>query len=287
MLYDPKTKTLIETNVTGEISDAQLAKLASAIGGKTAKGEPIEMVAVVFMMPGHGEKNLSAMKRFGLECRAFGDDGVERILSKGTRTQIVSARPEGPLVPILREESWPHLASAVHRRLLSGPIAAGPWVTYGWDGPTAVARMAPQDQGERTLEDIDREARANLLARKPKITYRRMGDHTVILSEEYGAEMILVPEIMREVAQQLGTEMMAVGVPTEHGFFATAALDPEKVDVMIRWARDEFDKTQKRRVSPIPFLVDARGELVGLVTSSPPGMTEDAATPGKPWWKFW
>lgn len=98
---------------------------------------------------------------------------------------------------------------------------------------------------------------------------------------------ILLPEILREVAQQLGTEMRAVGVPTEHGFFATAAIDPEKVGVMSPWARDEFDKTQKRRVSPIPFLVDARGELVGLVTSSPADVPEGAARPSKPWWKFW
>ncbi len=285
MLYDSRTRTLLETNVTGEISEARLGELARAIGGATHDGQPIEAVAIVFPIPGHGEKNVAAAKRFGLEVRAFGEDGVERVLCKGTRAQRSDETPDGPLVLVLREESWPHLDSVVHRRLLSGPIAAGPWVTYGWDTPKTIARMSPRHRGERTIEDIDREARANLLARRDKIHYRAIGDHTVVLSEEYGAEMILVPEIMREVSARLRAPLMAVGVPTEHGFFATS-VDPARAGVMIQWTRDQFDKAQKRRVSPIPFLVDERGELVGLVTSNPAEAPGDAA-PAKPWWKFW
>ena len=92
--------------------------------------------------------------------------------------------------------------------------------------------------------------------------------------------------IMREVAEKLSTELMVVGVPTEHGFFATSESAPAQVDTMIRWARDEFDRAQKRRISPIPFLVDARGELVGLVTTTP-ATPEDGTSSAKPWWKFW
>ncbi|MDQ3037544.1 MAG: hypothetical protein M3Y87_34435 [Myxococcota bacterium] len=284
MLYDARTRTLIETNVTGAISDARLKELARAQGSKTSQGEPIEKVAVVFAMPGHAEQNVDACKRHGVECRGFTMDGHEQVLFAGTRTGSISARPDGPLLPVLREESWPHVAATAHRRLFGGPIASGPWVTYGWDTPQTIVRMSPNDRGDRSIEDIDREAIANLAARKPKVSYQRIEDHTVVLREEYGAEMILVPEIMREVVAKLGTDMIAVGVPTEHGFFATSATDPQRIGVLIQWARQEFDKTEKRRVSPIPFVVDARGELVGLVTAAPAGPEEP---PSKPWWKFW
>lgn len=285
MLYDPQTRTLIETDVTGEVSEGRLAELARAKGTKTREGQPIEWVAIVFPMPGHAEKNVAACKRFGVQCRGFDETGHERVLFEGTRVAMLSEKPTGPLLPVLREESWPHVETTVHRRLLTGPIAAGPWVTFGWDTPQTIARMRPQDLGERSLADVEREAKANLLARRSKVEHRTIGDHTVTLHEEYGAEMILLPDVMRDVARRLGAKMIAVGVPTEHGFFATSATDPAQVDVMIRWARQEFDKTQKRRVSPIPFVVDDRGELVGLVTAAPAGADEEA--PSKPWWKFW
>jgi hypothetical protein len=285
MLYDRRTRMLIETNVTGQVSDGRLAELARAKGTTTLEGEPIERVAIVFPMPGHAEENVAACKRFGVECRGFDESGREHVLFEGTRVAMVTKKPTGPLLPVLREESWPHLESTVHRRLLSGPIQAGPWVTYGWDTPQTIARMGPKDRGERSIEDIDREAKQNLLARRGKIEHRTIGDHTVTLHEEYGAEMILLPEVMQDVVRRLGTRMIAVGVPTEHGFFATSATDVAQVDVMIRWARQEFDETKKRRVSPIPFVVDDRGELVGLVTTTPAGADEEA--PSKPWWKFW
>lgn len=293
MLYDPKTKTLIETNVTGEVSEAHLTKLAALKGGTTNDGKPIEMVALVFVMPGHGEKNLANIKRFGLECRAFDDSGVEKVLCTGARMTSSDAKPDGPLLPVLREESWPHLETAVHRRLFTGPVERGPWVTFGWDTPKTLARMAPKDLGTRTLADVEGEAIRNLETRRAKAKLQRIGDHTIALSEEYGAEMILVPSIMQWVASELGSQsgkepsMLAVGVPTEHGFFATSATDLKTVSGMIAWTRSEFDKAQKRRISPIPFIVDARGVLVGFVSAAPPEGIDEDAPPKKPWWRFW
>jgi hypothetical protein len=290
MLYDARNRTLIETNVTGEISEDHLRRLATLKGSATEDGEPIEMVAIVFVMPGHGEKNVAQIKRFGLECRAFDDAGIERVLCVGARITSSHERPDGPLLPVLREESWPHLESAVHRRLFGGKFERGPWVTFGWDTPKTLARMAPKDLGTRTLGDVEGEALANLEARRPKVTLHKVESGTIALSEEYGAEMVLVPSIMKWVAHELGrADMLAVGVPCEHGFFATSAMDMKRVSTLIQWTRSEFDKTPKRRVSPIPFLVDARGMLVGLVAGTPESAAPEAEPelPSKPWWKFW
>lgn len=289
MLYDARTRTLIETNVNGRVAEEHLRQLAALKGGKTKDGAPIEMVALVFVMPGHGEKNVATIKRFGLECRGFDATGVERVLCQGARMTSTDVRPDGPLVPVLREESWPHLATAVHRRLFVAPkFERGPWVTFGWDTPKTLARMGPKDLGSRTIAEVEREALSNLEARRDKIQLRKIGDHSVSLAEEYGAEMILSPTIMKWVASELGgVEMLAVGVPSEHGFLATSATDVRNVGAMIAWARSEFDQTPKRRVSPIPFIVDGRGELVGLVGTTPEGGIDEAAPPKKAWWKFW
>lgn len=289
MLYQPETRSVIEVVAPGAArSDGELAALAKLLGTDLQAGQPVERVVVTYL-GGAAEANaqLASIKRFGLQCRAFDDNGVETVLFEGVRIAGTGAtdagRRDGPLYPILRDASWPHLATTVHRRLLSG-IPDSPWVTYGWDGKTAIVRFATADRGARTMAEVEAEAVANLAACpfEPMMIKPSM----LGLPGEYCSEALLIPAVMQRCAQQIGCELMLVAVPRAARLMATRADDFGLAGELLRWSRETFDAAKGRRISPTPFLVQADGQIVGVATS-PSSAEPEPTTKKKPWFKFW
>ncbi|MGZ6066590.1 MAG: hypothetical protein ACXWUE_28270 [Polyangiales bacterium] len=281
MLYSSETRTLIEV-VTRSVTEDRLRELAALKGRNTDDGEPIELVCVSFLRMEEGEAALPQCKRLGIACKAFGDDGVERELYAGQRTRSAEGRAEGTLLPLLREEKWPHLDTAIHRRLLSGPGGAtqGPWVTYGIDMGETVARYGPQHLGDKTIDDVEKRALENLASRDLKIEELAPGSFAI--RDEYAAEAILLPALMRTLQARIGVKLMLVNIPTERMLVATTGEDIDRVKGMIELARKHFDQAQGRRISPLPLLVQD-GAVIGFVT----GRTEEEPVKEKAWWKFW
>jgi len=292
VLYANADHTLIDVIAPGltrsngsPLTDDALREYATALGTSVKEG-PVDKVAVVFMLETEAQAMLASCKRYGVECRAI-VAGAETVLHPGqkvARRDLRDAGPRGPLLPLLREESWPHLASATHRRLLqqgNGPHASGPHVTFGWDEGDAVTRMTPDNQGDRPLADVEREALENLAQQPYKLEPMKSGG--AMLMAEYGSEMILLPKVMREVQAMVGAKLIAVGVPKEGGFAAADAATG--MEPLLLWTRKVFDEAKGRRVSPLPFLVQD-GAIVGYASAQ--FSTDPAPADGtKPWWKFW
>jgi hypothetical protein len=156
-------------------------------------------------------------------------------------------------------------------------------VTFGWDTPKAIVRMPPEDAEGRTVAEIEKEACANLARRAYKL--KDLDHGSVALFEEYGSEMILLPEVLRRVQSAVGVDMIALGVPKEGGFIAAPAIGDD-IGALIQWTRKNFDEAKGRRISPLPLLA-RDGELQGFVSPHDPDAI--AATQGsqRPWWKFW
>ena len=285
MLYQAETRTAVEVVAPGtEVAEARMRELAALQGAVDDAGRVVERVALVFVGGAdEARAHLPALKRFGLGCRAV-DAGRQIVLYDGAASRRTDAEPEGTLLPVLREASWPHVASCAHRRLLGDALGDGPWVTFGWDSPTAIARVGSDDLGDRTLAELEAEALANLEARGfvPKEIERG----TVVLPGEHCAEAILLPSVMKACAARLGARLMAVAIPKESTLAAVDAADPAQVSRLIGWTRELFDEARGRRISPLPLLVDDTG-VVGLVT--PRSGAPVGGEPGrkKPWYRFW
>jgi hypothetical protein len=284
MLYVAKTRTLIETVAPGlirsdgsRLSDAGLAELARLQGRKLQEG-PVDQVQVVFMIEDEAQSMLSLFKRYGLECRAF-VEGQEQVIHPGGRVQQMEGEPQGPLVPVLREASWPHLATAVHRRLLAGPLNEGPWVTFGWDAPTTIFRFSPQRLGTRSIEDVEAEAVGNLV--KLGLEPKEFAPGAVGLPGEYASEGILSHELMKKCARVLSCELLVVAVPKQGRLIAVSANDLAQVERVIANTRQMFDAATDRRVSPLPFLV-GDGKVIGFASAG-----QEAPRTRKPWYQFW
>jgi hypothetical protein len=285
MLYVAATKTVVKVVPPATpVSETEMRELASYTGKLFEQG-PVECVALVFV--GGRDEAVAAlpeMKRFGLQCRAI-VDGVEQVIYEGSRARLSDTPDtgkEGTLLPILREASWPHIASVVHRRLVGGSTPdLGPWVTYGWDSPKTVARFTTEDLGGRTIADVEAEAIANLA--KQSFEPRVIKPRVIGLPGEYCSEAILVPAVMKECARVIGAELLCVSIPKESRLMAVPADDHALVADLLHWTRDMFDQGEGRRISPLPFLVSG-GEVVGFVSTTP---RNEPPAPKKPWFKFW
>lgn len=280
MLYDPNTQTLIEVAPV-PVPEARLQQLAQLKGGRTDDGF-VAQVAVLFLDRGQAEAALPDFRRFGLELRAMSEGG-EEVLHAGTR--VAELEVTGTLLPVLREESWPHLPTVAHRPLLGGPKVMGPWVTFGLDTPTAVARVPASALEERGLDELEAEALANLAARTPRENKR---EGLMELVDEYAPEMILLEDRMRAIAAHLDSDLFLVSIPHEGSLFAVR---PEGTEAICQLARQRFDSTSARRISPLPILV-SEGRPVGFAAvqaggDDAGGEAADEEAPTKPWWKFW
>jgi hypothetical protein len=289
MLFSKTDGCLIETIAPGccrsdgsPLTDAALEDLGKLLGS-TLKEGTVQKVAVVFFMEDEAKRFLDSCKRFGVECRAL-VMGQEQVLSEGARVTLTN-EPRGPLMPLLREESWPHVSSSVHRRLLSFPQnsqVAGPFVTFGWDSPKTVMRVTHELAGDRSAADLEREALENLAKQPYELTEVKPG-HVMLGGAEYGAELVLLPKVLSEVQAKVGAKLIAVGLAKEGGFFATNASDLQGVTALMTWTRKSFDEAKGRRISPLPFLAQD-GKLIGFVSAT---QGEDVTAQKKPFWKFW
>jgi hypothetical protein len=197
--------------------------------------------------------------------------------------QSTSAAPEGTLLPILREASWPHIDTVVHRRLVPGPVDVGPWVTFGRDSGAVIARFGPKDLGGRTIAEVETDAIANLVA-KESFTPKELKPRCIALSGEYACEAILVPAVMKQCARVLGSELICVAIPKEARFIAVPAEDMQLVGELVGWTREMFDGAEGRRISPLPFIVNE--SAVGIVSPRTDEKAKGAAGK-KAWYKFW
>lgn len=284
MLYSGKDKTLIETIAPGlvrpggqRLTEEHLAFLGKLIG-TTQDGSPVEKVAVVFFSEEEAAAFLDACKRFGVECRAMQmSTGREIVLAEGARAHQATSGERGTLLPVFREASWPGLATVVHRPLFNQPKIEGPWVTFAEDLGAQLARVPPSELQKRTLEQIEEEALANLARRTFKPTLQKEG--AVLLLEEYAAEALLLSSVRAEISGLLGTPLFLAAAGKEG---AVIAAQPSPNPGIIEVAEAMFRDAKGRRISPLPFLVDASG-IIGFASVAP---SEDAPKE-KPWWKFW
>jgi hypothetical protein len=284
MLYSAQDKTLLETIAPGlirpdgqRLTEERLAFLGKLVG-TTQDGSPVEKVAVVFFMEEEAQPFLDACKRYGVECRAMQmSTGREVVLVEGSRVQQgQGAAPSGVLLPVFREAAWPHLATVVHRPLFNQPKVEGPWVTFAIDLGAQLARLNPSELEKRSLEQIEAEALANLSKRtfKPELK-----DNAVLLLEEYAPEALLLKPVREQILSLLGTPLFLAAAGKEG---IVMAAKPTPNPGIIQVAEMMFRDAKGRRISPLPFLVDANG-IVGFASFAPP---EDAPQE-KPWWKFW
>jgi hypothetical protein len=283
MLYASATKTVTKVVPPGSVVTASEAGELAKFVGKMFEQGPVERVAMVFIGGrADAERALPELKRFGVRCLAI-VDGVEEELYQGQRVVPTDDEvfKQGTLLPILREASWPHIDEVVHRRLVGGNAAElGPWVTFGWDNPKAVARFTTADLGTRTIADVEAEALANLAkqAFEPRVIKPRV----IGLPGEYCSEALLVPDVMKTCARVIGSELLCVAVPQESRLVAVPGDDPQLVGGLLAWTREIFDGSKGRRISPLPFLV-SDGRVVGFASASGP----EATPTKKAWYKFW
>ena len=278
MLYRAAQKEAIEVVPPGTtLDEAKLRELAAVLGSKI-DGIMVERVVVVFI-GGSAEAiaQLAELKRFGLTVRAI-DEGKEVELSEGAHIGRIDAA-EGTLLPILREQSWPHLETTLHRRLLEGQ--GGPWVTYGWDSPKTVTRFGPQHLAGRERPAIEAEALKNL--KRKNFAPDELEPGVVIIPGEYCSEALLLPDVMRVCQRILGAKLIAVAVPKEHLLMCVDAAEPPRVLKLMAGARAMFDEATGRRISPLPFLVGVEGTPVGFAAP----VEGEPAPAKKPWYKFW
>jgi hypothetical protein len=261
MLYNATTQTLTQV-VMDDPTEEQLRHFAALKGG-TAQGQPVRQVALVFMLGSeHAARHLDAIKRLGLECRAI-DDGHERVLFADTGAAPVTA---GELLPLLREESWPQVGRVLHRRLMEGHAPGGPWLTFALDVGNERHFVEPRHLGGGTIPstppEVEQRALVNLDRREFSI--QRVGNG-VSVTHEYGSEAILLPPLMRQVQQLIGSALVVVAVPKEGGFYATHPENFQEVAALAAWTRNAFDEARGRRISPAPLLA-RDGKVVGFVS---------------------
>ncbi|MES2638960.1 MAG: hypothetical protein V4850_05740 [Myxococcota bacterium] len=303
MRYHAESQTLYEVAVT-PLSEPRLQELA-ALKGRLVEGDFVAQVAVVFVSEDLALAHLQSVRQLGLELRYVGPQG-EAVLNVGTRVGAGTG-PEGVLLPVLREEAWPHVAGTAHRRLLAGP--AGPWVTFGHDTPKQLARVGIAELERRSLADFEAEALRNLAAREPQVVEQA---GIVELRDEYAPEMMLLPARMRDIAARLRSEMFVVSVPQEGSLLAVPLTG--NVTALCTLARQKFEASKHRRISPLPIIIGMDGRPVGFASPEAPAASAhgsevtviggdapqgwapaasptieapEVEVPKKPWWRFW
>ncbi len=282
MLYDAKNAMLLETVAMGfirsdgsRLNEAGIEALAKLMGGSTSQG-PVERVALCFMMEAEARELLDVCKRFGVQCRAFSmSTGNEDILFEGTRVQMVSEAPTGPLLPVLREAAWPHVNTTVHRRLFK-TIDDGPWLTFAFDQGNALARVPMSELERRSLAELEAEAMANLAKRTFTVT--RSGAAAQLV-DEYAPEALLLPSVCAELCRVVGEPLCLVAA-REGMLLAAGATNLNMLEV----AEKMFREATGRRLAPMPLTISAAG-VQGFATGVPAGAAP--ASGSKPWWRFW
>lgn len=305
MRYHRDTQTLLEIAVM-PVDEPRLRELA-ALKGQLVEGEYVAQVAVVFVSEDLALAHLQPARALGLELRYVGPQG-ESVLNAGTRVVAGAAPEDGTLLPVLREEAWPHVAGTVHRRLLAGAAATGPWVTFAYDTPKQLARVGIHELERRGFADLEADALRNLAAREPQVVEQ---GGIVELRDEYAPEMLLLPERMRDLAARLKSELFLVSVPQEGSLLAVPMSGNPNALCLL--ARQKFEASKHRRISPLPILV-GQGAPVGFATPAAPAygsevtviagdrpegwvpevssgagasVASEAEPPKKAWWKFW
>jgi hypothetical protein len=281
VLYDASTRTLLETVAPGLIrsdgtalTDAHVEALATYLGGSVPDGA-VERVALVFMMEEEGQRFLDVCKRYGVGCRAFSmATGTEQTLFEGNRVAQRSGTATGPLLPIIREAAWPHVATTVHRRLFK-TIDQGPWLTFARDEGSALARLPVDELQKRSLEAIEAEALENLAKRSFTIT--KSGNAAQLL-DEYAPESLLLPRICAELCSVVDSKLCLVA--TREGMLLAGEVTNVNLIVV---ADKMFRDGNGRRVAPMPLLISAEG-LQGFASATPEATS---SPPSKPWWRFW
>jgi hypothetical protein len=179
------------------------------------------------------------------------------------------------LYPVLRDMSWHGRATTVGRPMLQRTPAGAHnvWISYAYDTGHQLASVT-SDGSHGEPEALARLALQNL-ARRP-LRWKVQLEHddgrprVLVCQDEYAAEGILVPDLMREAHLYLETDTIAVALYARGGMMAQDATDAAAVMELADLCRAQYDRADGSRVSPVPLLV-TDAQVVGFVAPVAPG----------------
>lgn len=269
MLYHPSTKTLRETIAPGRITsegatldEAHLTELARCIGKRGAEGD-VDVVSVFFVLASEARVWTSMAERLGLEVRTL--VGEDEVVVVPPRRVPAEGRV---LLPKLRPDDWPDAPQRLCRRLLSAEAGVGPWVSFGYDLPDTFAAVTLSGALAPKPEDFEPRAVATLAKRTPQRSDVAPG--LVCFEDEYAAEMVLLPDLLRRVREELAAPVLALAIPRQCLLFATSAVGKE-LPGLFGIAKGMFrDSPPKARLSPL-VLATMHDAPAGVIGVGPPG----------------
>lgn len=200
--------------------------------------------------------------------------------------------PTKILMPRLKHASWieDNKGRTVWRPL-SPEITESPGVVFGYDQPHTVEYLRPEAllKDGKTRDELEQEAISNLVQRPAnwqtlELPTRNGQVLTMLVhdSDFYAAEQILNKDFLREAADILKAEQLAVGIPQTRALLVTNLYqNMDDLAVFINVVRDLYAKTSDLPISPLVIAM-RDGEIVGHVrfggeTPEPPVEREASA----------
>ena len=153
--------------------------------------------------------------------------------------------PTGTLLPVIRPADWGGLASRLVQALC--PLPESPVIAYGYDQPDRIHfQPATPALDAAALARLRERALANLRARVAvegtswRSTEEIEGEPAcpaVFLTDEFAPSLVLLPEFIDEALRTLGTDTLAVGMPSIHVLWAC---DVGDAPLMLALAATQF-----------------------------------------------
>lgn len=194
---------------------------------------------------------------------------------------------EAPIMFNLRPADWAGLGKAWTRPLLDSPDEASlPVIALVRDMPSSVASI-PGDLPEEQLEGHVEEAQRNLGALEVEVETLDVGFPVrLVHGTYYAAEKVLDDAFMRDLADGMETELLAVAMPAKGGLLVADALqDQEALARLVAVIAQQYDEAAPaERLSPTLFLWSLTDGLCGVARlRDVPGEeapTDEATSPG-------
>ena len=177
--------------------------------------------------------------------------------------------PDGPLLFNLKPSSYDLKDRAVCEPLLAELGKAGadvPLLVYGRDQPHTFASFMQGDE-PRDMLALRREALENLASQE--VSFERVDVSGlrlwIVHGSYFASEKILDMAFMQRMHREVGSQLMAAGIPEKGRLLLTdAGVGPDLILGFMSVVRGIYEKNENgRQISPTVFLV-SEGELTGV-----------------------